>query len=169
VNATGPIERQNSVIALIVKNPMLTPFLENGLGRTDNEVGDWDADDYWCEPYDEVYDDDARDLVSLSNLKRPKFLTAAQIASANTERNKIKKLGDAPKYLGNQVLLWARRSPNDKRIPEALYLMVKANGWNKYGCGNNEELKESIARLLKTRYGNTEWGTKLISEEAEYN
>ena len=169
VNATGPNARQNAALALIVKNPMLTPFLEDGLGRTDNEVGEWDHDDYWCEPYDEVYDDDMQDMVSRDRMKRPKFLNPAQIAAANRERLKIKRLGDAPKYLGQQVLLWAKRSPNDKRVPEALYLMVRANGWNKYGCGNNEDLQQSLARVLKTRYPNSEWAKKLISEESEYN
>ena len=167
MNAPGPVARQNSILALMVKNPMLTPFLEDGMGRTDNEVGEWDDDDYWCEPYDEVYDEDAQDMVSRNKMKRPKFLTAAQVSAAAKERARIKKLGDAPKYLGEQVLLWAKRSPNDKRLPEALYLMVIANGWNKYGCGNNEELKESIVRVLKTRYPTSEWTKKLASEELE--
>lgn len=167
--AVGPNARQNAVLAVLVKNPMLTPMLEDGLGRTENEVNSWDSNDYWCEPYDEVYDEESQDMVGRDKLKRPKFLTAAQIAAASTERSKLKKLGDAPKYLGEQVLQWARRSPNDKRIPEALYMMIEANGWTKYGCGNNEELRDQLARLLKTRYANSEWAKKLASEEAVEN
>lgn len=46
-----------------------------------------------------------QDMVSRDQLKRPKFLTPAQVAAANSERAGIKKLGDAPKYLGQHVLL----------------------------------------------------------------
>ncbi len=166
-SAAGPIARKNAILSLIVKNPIFTPMLEDGLGKTDNEVNQWDLNDYWCEPYDETYDEYAGDMVSRDKLQRPKFLTAAQIAAANSEREKLKQIGDAPKYLGEQVLLWAKRSPNDKRIPEALYLLYQANGWTKYGCGNNEELQTQLGDLLKRRYANTEWAQKLINEQAE--
>ncbi len=167
--AAGPAARQNAILSLIVRNPMLTPFLEEGLGKTDNEVNQWDINDYWCEPYDEVYDDDLGDMVSRNQLQKPKFLTAAQVAAANSERARLKKIGDAPKYLGQQVLQWAKRAPNDKRIPEALYQMFQANGWTKYGCGSNSELQEQIGELLKTRYVNSEWARKLISEQQDEN
>jgi hypothetical protein len=71
--------------------------------------------------------------------------------------------------LGQQVLLWAKRSPNDKRVPEAIYLMSQANGWTKYGCGNNDELQASLLRLLKTRYPDSEWARKLAAEDNEIN
>lgn len=167
--AAGPIARQNAILSMIVRNPILTPFLEDGLGKTDNEVNQWDTNDYWCEPYDEVYDDDLGDMISRNQLQKPKFLTAAQVAAATSERTRLKKIGDAPKYLGQQVLQWAKRSPNDKRIPEALYLMFHANGWTKYGCGSNSELQEQIGELLKTRYANSEWAKKLISEQQDEN
>ena len=167
--AAGPIARQNSVLAMIVKNPIFTPFLEDGLGRTDNDVNSWDINDYWCGPEDEVYDEDVQDMVSRDKLKRPRFLTAAQVAASNSERAKLKKIGDAPNYLGQQVLLWAKRSPNDKRVPEALYLMSQANGWTKYGCGDNEELQASLLRLLRSRYPDSEWARKLAAEDNEIN
>jgi len=165
--AAGPIARQNSVLSLIVNNPIFTPFIEDGLGKTDNEVNTWDINDYWCEPYDQVYDEDLGDMVSRDRMIKPKFLTTYQTQMANAERDKLKRIGDAPKYLGEQTIKWAARSPNDKRIPRALYNMFQANGWTKYGCGNNEELQEKIGDLLRRRYPNSEWARKLASDEAE--
>ena len=42
-----------------------------------------------------------------------------------------------------------------------------ANGWTKYGCGNNEELREKISKLLKTRYPKSKWTAKIIEEESQ--
>lgn len=166
-SAAGPLARQNSVLALIVNNPIFTPFIEDGLGKTDNEVNTWDMNDYWCAPYDEVYDDDLDDMVSREKLSKPKFLTAYQMQVANLERAKLKRIGDAPKYLGEQVVKWAMRSPGDKRLPQALYNMWEANGWTKYGCGSNDELQQKIEDILRRRYPNSEWTKKLDPKEPE--
>lgn len=168
-SAAGPIARQNAVLALIIRNPIFTPFLEDGLGRTDNEVGEFDMNDYWCEPYDEVYDEDVGDVVSREKLQKPKFLTVYQTQVAAAEREKLKKIGNAPTYLGERVLKWARRSPRDRRLPELLYHMHQANGWTKYGCGNNPELQEKLSDLLRRRYPNSEWTHKLNSNEETEN
>ena len=63
-------------------------------------------------------------------------------------------------------MAWAKRSPLDKRIPEALYIVIEANGWTKYGCGNNEELKDSMFKYLKLRYPSSEFVKKIEEEEA---
>ncbi len=167
--AAGPIARQNAVLALIIRNPMFTPFLDDGLGRTDNEVGAFDINDYWCEPYDEWYDDGVGDMVSRDKIARPKFLTPAQAQAATTEREKLKKIGNAPTYLGERVLQWAKRSPGDRRLPELLYNMYQSNGWTKYGCGNNPELQAKLGDLLRRRYPNSEWTHRLNREQEGEN
>jgi hypothetical protein len=76
------------------------------------------------------------------------FLTAAQVKIAHADVKKLKDIGDAPKFLADRVMAWAKRSPADRRVPEALYIVINANGWTKYGCGNNEELKDEMTKYL---------------------
>ena len=78
----------------------------------------------------------------------------------------LKEIGDAPKYLAEKVLEWSRRFPRDRRVPESLFIVYEANGWDKYGCGGNSELRIEAANVLKTKYPRTEWANK-IEVEAE--
>ena len=98
---------------------------------------------------------------------KPAFLTPAQAKTAQAERKRLKDIGDAPKFLADRVMAWAKRSPLDKRVPEAIYIMINANGWTKYGCGNNEELKDEMSKYLKAHYPVSEWTRKLAEEESE--
>jgi hypothetical protein len=93
-------------------------------------------------------------------------LNPKQLAAAKTERAKLITIGDAPKFLADKVLAWQKRSPADRRIPESLYIVYLANGWTKYGCGNNEELQTQIGDLLKHRYPQSEWTQKMIADES---
>jgi hypothetical protein len=163
-NAKTPAAKRDAVLYFILKNPILTPFIEDGLGRTDNEVGSFDADDWWCAPY--ISEDESTEDAQYKP-KKPSFITEAQIKTAKIERQKLVDLGDAPKYLGDKVIAWQKRAPLDKRIPESLYIVYQANGWTKYGCGNNEELKNTARDLLIKRYPKNEWTGKLLDEERE--
>jgi hypothetical protein len=162
--AATPLERKRAALFLILKNPVLTPDIESGMGKTDNETGEFDADDWWCTPYDSEYNEDGEN-VGFRPPARPSFLTKAQTDAAQAERAKLKEIGDAPKFLAETVLEWQKLAPADKRVPEMLYITYKANGWTKYGCGNNEELRAKIAKTLKTRYPKSKWTATLIQEE----
>jgi TolA-binding protein len=164
LNAKTPGAIQNASLFMVLKNPVLSPYVEDGLGKNDNELNTWDGDDWWCAPYDTEYDEVSGSEVPKS-VAKPAFLTAAQSRTAQLERKKLKDLGDAPQYLGATVLAWAKRSPLDKRIPESLYIVWEANGWTKYGCGNNEEMKAQAGDLLKKRYPGSEWTSKMSEEE----
>lgn len=165
-NAQTPLERKRAALFLILKNPILTPQIESGMGKTDNEFGEFDSDDWWCSPYDYDYSESGEEMPKQLP-KRPAFLTKAQSDAAQAERAKLKQLGDAPQFLGEKVLEWQRLAPADKRVPEMLYITYKANGWTKYGCGNNEELRGKIGDILKTRYPKSQWTAKLREEETE--
>ena len=146
---------------------MLSPYVEDGIGKTDNESGQWEINDWWCEPDDLEYSEEQGESVAKSLPTKPKFLTLALSNAAQAERRRLKLIGDAPQFLGKKVLAWARRSPRDGRVPEALYITIEANGWTKYGCGNNEELREELLIVLQKNYPNSEWTAKLKSEENE--
>ncbi len=166
--AKTPVARQRAAIYMILKNPMVSPFLEDGLGKSDNEFGSFDSNDWWCAPSDTQYDEMGNE-VEATLPPKPLFLTTAQSKAAQVERKKLIAIGDAPKYFGEKVLEWARLAPLDKRVPESLFIVWEANGWTKYGCGNNEELREQSGNLLKKKYPQSEWTKKLFYEEKEQN
>lgn len=165
--AKTPAARENALLFFVLKNPVLSPYIEDGMGRMDNTQEQWSSDDWWCEPYDTEFSEATNSEQAKQLPRRPPFLTAAQSSVAQAERKRLKALGDAPKFLAERVLTWARRIPADRRLPEALYIMIEANGWTKYGCGNNEELRDQMAALLKSKYPNSEWTKKLITDAAD--
>jgi hypothetical protein len=167
VAARTQAAKDAAALYFLLKNPLLSPYLESGMGKTDNEQDSWSSDDWWCSPYDTVYDDATNAEVPKPLPPKPAFLTPAQVKTAQAERKRLKDIGDAPKFLANRVMAWARRTPADRRVPEAIYIMIEANGWTKYGCGNNEELRDEMAKYLKLRYPNSEWTAKLKQEESE--
>ncbi len=158
--------RENALLYFVLKNPILSPYIEEGIGKTDNETEEWSLDDWWCEPYDSEYSDETNSEVPKRLPPRPAFLTAAQSQTAQNQRKKLRGIGDSPKYLATKVMAWAKRTPADRRVPEAIYIMIGANGWNKYGCGNNEELREDLVTVLKNRYPSSEWTQKFVQEES---
>ena len=164
--AKTPAQKQSAVLFYILKNPILTPFIEDAFSKHDNVSDQFDSDDWWCAPYDLEYDSEKNEDVPSRLPPKPKFLTEAQSQAAQTERKKIKDLGDAPMFLGKKVLEWSKRAPTDKRVPESLYIVYEANGWKKYTCGNNTELRQEIGEVLKSRYPQSEW-TQKISKEGE--
>jgi hypothetical protein len=168
-NAPTPVERRRAALYLILKNPILTPFLESGIGKNDNEAGQFDSDDWWCQPYDMEYDEETGSERRKRLPNRPLFLTKAQSDTAQAERAALKSIGEAPHYLGETVLEWQKLAPADKRIPEMLYITYVANGWTKYGCGNNKELQEKIVKVMKTRYPKSKWTAKMLEEETQNN
>jgi hypothetical protein len=165
---TLPAKRR-AAYYLILKNPMFTPFLEDSFGKSDNEQNVWDGNDWWCAPYDQEYDETLNQEVPKRLPPKPMFLTAAQSAAAQAERKKLKEIGDAPKFFGDRALEWARLAPADKRVPEILYIVWEANGWTKYGCGNNTELRQEVGELLIKKYPQSEWTKKVLKELEESN
>lgn len=163
--AAKPADKKYAIYYLILKNENMTPFIASGIG---DEGGQYTfSTRWWCEPYSEYYGDDMEGSIPAAAFPRPTFLKKAQADAAQVEMKRIKALGDAPKYLGNNVLEWAKLRPKDKRIPESLYIVYESNGWDKYGCGNDEELRKAAANLLKTKYPDSEWTAKLEPEEEE--
>ena len=163
--ARTPAAREAALLYFVLKTPLLSPYLESGMGKDNNDQDEWSSDDWWCAPYDTEYNAESESEVPKQLPTRPAFLTAAQTQAAQAERKKIAAAGDAPKFLGGKVLAWAKVSPTDRRVPEALYIAIQANGWTKYGCGNDEELKDTLVAFLKKHYPGNEWTAKLAETE----
>ena len=166
-SAKTQVAQDHAVLYFVLKNPLLTPYIEDGMGKTDNEQGDFDSNDWWCAPYDTEYDEAINAEVPKKLPPRPAFLTPVQIKTAQAERKRLADSGDAPKYLAGKIMEWAKAFPADRRVPEALYIAITSNGWTKYGCGNNEEIRDEYSAYLKKHYPNSEWTIKLIRDESE--
>ncbi len=167
VAAKTPAAQRNAALYFILKNPLFSPYLEDGMGKTDNEFGSWDSNDWWCALYTGETDSSETTDSDQPTVVQPKFLTAAQKQAATVEKNKIAETGDAPALLATRVLEWAARSPSDPRVPESLYIVHQANGWTKYGCGNSEELQKKVSDLMNKTYPQSEWTRKLTEDANE--
>lgn len=164
LKAASPAEKQNAALFLILKDESLAPYVAGGFGSTwENYLAG--ASRWWCAPFEEVYDEETKTDAPRKLSVKPKFLTPAQSAAAQNELKRLKTIGDAPKYLATRVLEWAHRSPLDRRVPESLYIVYEANGWDKYGCGGNEDLRGEAENTLKRRYPKSRWTFKLAEVE----
>jgi hypothetical protein len=160
--------KRQAALYLILKNTSLTPYISGGMG-TPAEGYKMYATQWWCQPYEDDYDENTGEAAPHKTSTKPAFLTKLQSEAAQGELKKLKAIGDAPKYFGEKVLEWARLAPNDKRVPESLFIVYEANGWDKYGCGNNTELHEQIGNLLKKRYPLSDEAKQIVNEEKENN
>jgi hypothetical protein len=169
--ATTPAARQRSALFLLLKLPGLHPNVAPGLGR-DPAYGRPDhplepiaqmdpfRDNWWCEAGAfsgmSSYNDPG---APPSNAPAPSFLGEPERTRARTEVAAIRKLPTAAIVLCDRATAWARATPDDPRIPEALYLAIRASH---YGCGGRTAASSAAAfRLLKSpRYANTEWAKK---------
>ena len=166
VRSTAGKERQRAALYALLKTPELSPYLSSmvSIDATYEPTEYYMAQAWWCPLPETDYVDD-KTVPKL--VPRPAFLTAAQLEAARRERRAMLDLGDAKSYLGKQVLEWARSSPDDPRLPEALFIAVKANDQYKYGCdgwAHDEETRDSAQKILRERYPLSPWTAKLAPE-----
>ena len=165
--------REDEALYLILKFPTLTPYITAGIpefptkedsnNTEGNEVmGYYYALSWWCKPDETEYQNDGTEVKK--NVLAPRFLSARDLLTAKRERAELVEIGDAKSYLGELVLDWARRSPTDPRIPEALFIGAQANQSYKYGCGGweqDEEIRTQLEKRLREKYPQTKWAAKL--------
>lgn len=167
--AKTPPAKKYAALYLILKSENLTPYISSGMGTPGESYSSY-ASRWWCEPYEANYDEESGEEKPYQRPKKPVFLTQLQSDLAQGELKKLKEIGDAPKFLGGKVLEWAKTAAlTDKRVPESLYIVYEANGWDKYSCANNEELQTQIGEFLKKRYPQSEWTQKVLEEEGAKN
>lgn len=163
LNATTAEERQHAALFVLLKFPSLSPLVAGGIPEfaTAEKADYYFESSWWCQPSDTEYNNAGEEVPKI--VPRPAFLTVEQLA-AQRERAALVAIGNGKSYLGKQVLRWAKLSPDDPRIPEALFIAFKANDNYKYGCGGweyNEELQQEIGALIRERYPASPWTAKL--------
>jgi hypothetical protein len=168
LDAKNETDRRHAALFVLLKFPDLTPFLSGAFQRFPIYQ---DSDYYfesawWCEPSETEYRE-AQEVPKV--VPAPPFVDAHQLEIAKREYAALSEIGDASGFLGKQVLQWAAESPDDARIPEALFIAFAANQSYKYGCNgwnHDEELQQQVSTLLHERYPQSPWTAKLTSLEA---
>jgi hypothetical protein len=119
---------------------------------------------WWCKPSETEYRN-GNEVPKV--VAAPSFLAATQLEEARREFAALAELEDAKSFLGQQVLKWAEETPDDPRLPEALFIAVKANESYKYGCNGwqfDEEIQAQAKALLREKYPDSAWTAKLEEE-----
>ena len=160
--------RHNAALYVLLKFPNLSPYVAGDLPEwnTTEELDYYLESAWWCPQSDTDYDDNGNEVTKV--VAKPSFLTTEQLETARRERLALRALGDAKSYVGKQVLEWAKMSPSDPRVPEALFIAVKANQSYKYGCSGwefDEQTQKAADTLLRERYERSAWTAKLDPPE----
>jgi hypothetical protein len=87
------------------------------------------------------------------------FLDEASRLQAAKEWDRLSSLPPAANYLGGEAIAYARTHPDDPRVPEALYRVVRAT---RYGCTDNStgKFSKEAFDLLHGRYPKSPWTEK---------
>jgi len=162
--AKNTADREHAALYLLLKSPALTPFISVDLtprARVNDQLEYYFESAWWCAPSDTEY----RNRQEVRKvLPPPPFIDGQQLTEAKREWQALSEIGDAKTFLGKKVLAWAASSPDDPRIPEALYIAYAANESYKYGCGgweHDEEIQREAEHLLRQRYSASSWTAKL--------
>ena len=164
LTARTPRARHNAALYVLLKFPNLSPYVPGELPEwsTTEELDYYLESAWWCPQSDTDYDNSGNEITKV--VPKPGFLTAEQLETARRERLALRALGDAKSYLGKQVIQWAKTSPSDPRVPEALFIAVKANQSYKYGCDGwefDDETRKAADAILRERYERSPWSAKL--------
>ncbi len=159
-NAPTAAARRNETLYFLVTDPIFTPYLDAGIGKTKNEYDEADGNNWWCEQYDTFYDEQTEASIPRSDLPKPTFLTPQQSASATLENKSLTDIGAAPQYLATKTIALARTGLKDKRIAEMLYYAYISNTWSRNGCGGDQEITAAALELLQTKFPSSEWTRK---------
>jgi len=171
--AQTPDSRRFAAVFAILHLPGMRPQIVSGIGR-DVPYAKIDSyrDNWWCAVVpqkDQWYGTDYERGSALSRplkflypeneLRLPAFLNREEQALVEQEWSRQRVLPPAPNYMSTIVLEWAKKNPDDPRVPEALHLAVRST---RYGCTNNETSKYSKAafKLLHQNYPKSEWTQK---------
>ena len=137
----------------------MRPHVDSGYVRYTEELTKIDPyrDNWWCSA--SAINAQYNSILGKPDDTGAPFLSAADREQAAAEWKKLKSVATGPNWLGAQTLAFAQAHPQDPRVPEALYLVVRAT---RYGCTDKEtgDFSHRAFDLLHRRYPNSEWAKK---------
>ncbi len=152
----------------ILRNPGMRPYLEAGVPRVAS-VSFFDSfrNNWWCKPWNES---DENQPAKSSLIPAPAFLTSAQLALADNENQRLQQLPDSAAVIGQRVIDYATKNPEDPQVPEALALTVHATHyacqtWNPSSGTSNSPteytpVSKAAFALLHHSYPKSPWTAK---------
>jgi len=157
LTAKDAAERQDAMLYLILKFPGARPYVDPGMGRLTAyaQIDDY-RDNWWCDVERREINRSTPSAAPVAAPQAPGFLSAALQAIVSDERRKLDALEIGPNDLCTRVVEWAKRSPADPRVPEALHLAVKAT---RYGCRDEKTRQRSKLAfdILHKQYPDSVW------------
>lgn len=169
--ARTPEERQFVAVFTVLYFPGLRPFVDDSYPRTIafQKIDDF-RDNWWCRDvgslaeevsFHKSYDDyQGRLAPATPAYSFPAFLDAEERQRAAAQWQQLSSYGSAARYLPRIVIEWAKRHPDDKRVPEALHLAVRAA---RYSCndGKPNPLSREAFTILHQNYSKSDWARKM--------
>jgi hypothetical protein len=177
--AKGDEEERFAATFILLRNPALTPVVRSGLPREApaNEVGGSSNENWWCKglmPRRAVkagtHLDAEREEVDIENsplrllytdgrVPHPRFISVEELRKAAREWQALFEADDAPVFMTKEVLSWARKHPDDPRVPEALHLAVRST---RFGCAGTDAsaLSREAYQALHGKYPKSPWAAK---------
>jgi len=161
-------ERHEAALYLLLKFPDLSPYLSSVIPSfdTSEDLNYYFDTKWWCAPEDTEYNDEGVEAPKV--IPQPGFLTPAQLEAARREYRALVEIADGKSYLARQVIAWAKASPSDPKIPEALFIAARATQSYKNGCAgweHDEATQHEAEKLLKQRYPSSPWTARLGDSE----
>ena len=150
----------------ILRNPGVRPYLEFGIPRIASfSYFDELRDNWWCKPWEgEAPSGQGPPKV----LPAPPFIPAADLVRGQAQYQQLQQFPDSVIVIGQRVLDYAKSSPDDPLVPEALALTVRAGHYacqpyNTTGDPDKSEytpISKQAFELLHRRYPKSPWALK---------
>jgi hypothetical protein len=156
----SPEAARFNAVFLMLRTPGLQPVVRAGFGR-ETKVAQLDEfrDNWWHLTSPDPY---YRVIVPAPAPPSADFLASSQRAEGQKEwESLVANAETGANYLCAQTLAWARKHPEDQRVPEALHLAVRATHYGGRNLGPTDAATSNYSRqafqLLHTRYPRSPW------------
>ncbi len=146
---SDPDAAQFTAVFLMLRNPGFSPELHSGLGRlTPVSKLDEYRDNWWT-------------LRPPASPVAAPFLSDEERAEGSRQADDLgKAAANSVNYLCAAAIGWAEAHPRDPRVPEALYLAVRATRYGNSADKSSSPLSKQAFDLLHRRYPDSPWTTQ---------
>lgn len=161
-NASSAANREAAALTVILRYPVIQPYVPVGFGREDSTPATIDSTrgNWWCAEEQSVEDKGFYDEYPFVYPEvYPDFLSAEQKSSAEREHKQMMSLGGSSTFLARRAVEFAKQNPNHAQTPEILHLAVRST---RYGCGDDQTglYSREAFQILHKRYPNSAWTKK---------
>ena len=160
-NEKSPEAARFAAVLLMLRTPGLQPVVRTGVGR-ETKVGQLDEfrDNWWRLSIPQPGDYFSNYTAGSASPSPAGFLPEAQRAEGRRQWDAlVAAAGTSANYLCAQTLAWARKHPDDARVPEALHLAVQTTHYSATDSATTSYSRQAF-QLLHTRYPKSPWTEK---------